>query len=148
MSDKKCCWKSCAISTLVTFVVLWGLEFLVHGLILANDYKEVAQLYRPQADMCHYMPYMILSFFIMAVAAVWVYDQGKKADKPFLIQGVRFGLAMACLTAVPSAFLYYCLQPIGCALALKQIALGIPEMVILGIVIAKLREKAGAVTTN
>ncbi len=143
MVNKKC-WISCAISTVVTFLVLWGLEFVVHELILKSSYMNFAALYRPAADMCHYLPYMLVSFFLVAASIVWIYDQGKKQDKPFLIQGVRFGLALAFLTAVPSALLYYSLQPISCSLAMKQILLGIPEMVILGIVVAKLREKAPA----
>jgi len=139
MNHKKCLI-SYAISTLVTFAVLWGLEFLVHGVILSGDYKAIAQIYRPEADMCHYLPYMLLSFLILSAAAVWAYDHGKK-ETPFLGQGVRFGLGLAFLTVVPEALLYYSLQPLGCALVMKQILLGVLQMVVLGVVIAKLRQK-------
>jgi hypothetical protein len=42
----------------------------------------------------------------MAGAFVWIYSRGV-ADAPWVPQGLRFGLAVALLTVVPTYTIYY-----------------------------------------
>jgi len=49
---------------------------------------------------------MILAHVFIAVGYTWIYVRGKEA-KPWLGQGVRFGLAVAVLSTIPT-YLAWC----------------------------------------
>ena len=53
-------------------------------------------------------------------ALVWIYARGVEA-KAWLAQGIRFGIAVALLTIVPTYLIYYVVQPMPAATVTKQI---------------------------
>ena len=123
------------ISWIVLFV-LWMLgSFVVHGLLLHDDYARLPNLFRPEADAKQYFPLMLLAHVLLAGAFVWIYSRGVEA-KPWLSQGVRFGIAVALLTTVPTYLIYYCVQPMPGDVVAKQIVFDSILMVILGVIVA------------
>ena len=66
-------------------------------------------------------------------AFAWVYYQGKE-DKPWLTQGIRFGVAVACLTVIPTYLIYHVVTPMPLALAIEQIVFDTIRVVLMGIV--------------
>ena len=90
--------RKCIISAVVMFVMSWALSFVVHGLLLAPDYADTPGM-RPPAQAQQIIGYLILAQAIFGAAFAWVYYQGKE-DKPWLMQGIRFGLAIAALTVI------------------------------------------------
>ena len=124
-----------AIAWLVVFVVWMLGSFIVHGTLLHADYSKLPTLFRPEADAGQYFPFMILAHVIMAGAFAWVYSRGVEA-KPWLGQGIRFGLVIALLTVVPMYTIYYCVQPMPGILALKQIVFDGVLLLVLGAVAA------------
>jgi hypothetical protein len=132
------------ISWLVLFVVWMLGSFVVHGFLLGADYASLPNLMRTQADSQKYFPLMILAHVLLAGAFAWIYARGVEA-KPWLQQGVRYGVAIALLTIVPTYLIYYVVQPMPGALVAKQIVFDAILVVILGIVVAWLyREPAAA----
>ncbi len=79
--------------------------------------------------------YLILAQAIFGAAFAWVYYQGKE-DKPWLTQGIRFGLAIAALTVIPTYLIYHVVTPIALAVAIKQIVLDTIRLVLMGVVLA------------
>jgi hypothetical protein len=71
----------------------------------------------------------------MAGAFVWIYSRGRES-KPWLGQGLRFGLAVALLAVVPIYMIYYVVQPEPGMLAVKQIVFDTILMLIVGAVVA------------
>ena len=125
------------ISWIIIFV-LWMLgSFLVHGFLLHADYAALPNLMRTEADSKKYFPLMILAHVILSGAFVWIYARGVE-PKPWLPQGVRFGVAIALLTIVPTYLIYYVVQPMPGALVAKQIVFDGILVLILGIVTAYL----------
>ncbi len=125
------------ISWLVVFV-LWMLgSFLIHGHLLHDDYARLPNLMRTEADSQKYFPLMILAHVILAGSFVWIYARGVE-PKPWLPQGVRFGVAIAMLAIVPMYLIYYVVQPTPGALVVKQIVFSGILVVLLGIVAAYL----------
>jgi hypothetical protein len=57
---------------------------------------------------------------MLSWALVWIYSRGAEA-KLWLGQGLRFGVAVALLTAVPTYLIYYVVQPMPGAVVAKQI---------------------------
>jgi hypothetical protein len=78
---------------------------------------------------------MILAHVIMAGAFVWIYARGVEA-KPWVAQGVRFGVAVALLMIVPTYMIYFVVQPMPGDVVIKQIVFDGVLMVILGMIVA------------
>ena len=112
--------KKFLIAWLVLFVAWFLGSFVVHGLLLSADYMALGGLFRTDADAQKYFPLMILAHVMLAGAFTWIYARGVEA-KPWLGQGVRFGVAVACLTTIPTYTIYYVVQPMPAAVVLKQI---------------------------
>lgn len=126
--------KKLMISAAVMFVMAWALSFLVHGLLLAPDYTATPGM-RPPAEAQKIIHWLILAQAIFGAAFAWVYLQGRE-DKPWLAQGIRFGIAIACLTAIPFYLIYHVVTPVAFAVAIKQIVLDTIRLVLMGIVLA------------
>jgi hypothetical protein len=134
--------KKFLIAWVVLFVAWFFGSYVVHGVLLHADYMQLGGLFRPEADAQKYFPLMILAHVILAGAFVWIYARGVEA-KPWLAQGVRFGIAVALLTIVPSYLIYFVVQPMPAAVVIKQIVFDGALMVILGIIVAWLYRGAG-----
>jgi hypothetical protein len=118
----------------IVILVAWFLgSFLVHGVLLGADYKALGALFRTDADAQQYFPLMILAHVLLAGAFTWIYARGVEA-KPWLGQGVRFGVAVAFLTTIPTYLIYYVVQPMPSAVVAKQIVFDSLLMVILGVI--------------
>ncbi len=126
--------KKCIISAVVMFIMAWGLSFVVHGVLLSGDYS-VTQGMRPPAEAQKLIPFLILAQALFGIAFAWIYVQGKD-DKPWLAQGLRFGIAVAFLTVIPTYLIYHVVTPVPLVLALKQIVFDTIRVVLMGIVLA------------
>jgi hypothetical protein len=123
------------IAWVVTFIVWMFGSFVVHGALLHADYAKLPSMFRTDADSQQYFPFMLLAHVILAGALVWIYARGAEA-KPWLSQGLRFGLAIALLTSVPTYTIYYAVQPMPGMLVIEQIAFDSIHLLILGAVVA------------
>ena len=128
----------------VIFVVWMAGSFVVHGVLLHDDYSKLGNLFRTEADSQQYLPLMILAHVLLSGALAWIYARGVEA-KPWFVQGIRFGVAVALLTIIPTYIIYYVVQPMPGATVVKQIVFDGVLMLILGVVAAFLyREPAQA----
>jgi hypothetical protein len=108
------------IAWIVIFVVWFAGSYVVHGVLLHDDYSKLSNLFRTEADAQAFFPVMILAHVMLSGALVWIYARGAEA-KPWLGQGIRFGVAIILLTVVPTYLIYYVVQPMPGATVAKQI---------------------------
>jgi uncharacterized BrkB/YihY/UPF0761 family membrane protein len=128
--------KTFVLSVVAVFVTAMLLGFVVHGLLLHNDYEKlVPGLFRAETDAQAHFAYNLVAHVIMAIGVTWVYRMGRE-NKPWLAQGVRFGIAIALLSTIPLYLIYFAVQPMPSDLVAKQIVFDTVAMVILGIVTA------------
>jgi hypothetical protein len=132
--------KKFAIAWVSIFVVWMIGDFVVHGVLLHDDYARLPNLFRPEADAQQYFPLMILAHVILAGAFAWIYARGVEA-KPWLGQGIRFGLVVALLTVVPTYMIYYVVQPMPGITVVKQMVFDGALLLVLGAVAAFLYRK-------
>jgi hypothetical protein len=123
------------IAWLVIFVVWFAGSFVVHGTLLHDDYAKLTSLFRTEQAAQTFFPLMILAHVLLSGAFVWIYSRGVEA-RPWLPQGVRFGVAVALLTVVPTYIIYYVVQPMPGAVVVKQIVFDGILMLVLGAVVA------------
>jgi hypothetical protein len=120
----------------IAIFVAWFLgSFVVHGVLLRSDYMQLTNLFRAEGDEQRYFPLMILAHVILSGALVWIYARGAEA-KPWMAQGVRFGVAVALLTVVPTYMIYFVVQPMPGDVVIKQILYDGVLVVILGTIVA------------
>jgi hypothetical protein len=84
---------------------------------------------------------IFVGYLAFAIGAVWVYSHGVE-DRPWLGQGLRFGLAVWLILTVPSFLIEYATQPVPEMLVAKQIGFELINKLILGVVIAAIVRKA------
>ncbi|TMH25826.1 MAG: hypothetical protein E6H66_25715 [Betaproteobacteria bacterium] len=131
------------IGWIVIFVVWFAGSFVVHGLLLHDDYGRLPTLFRTEADAQNFFPLMILAHIILAGALVWIYSRGVEPG-PWLPQGLRFGVAVALLTVVPTYIIYYVVQPMPGGLVAKQIVFdGILLLILASITAFIYRQRPG-----
>src|SRR6266478_2207954 len=127
--------KKFVIAWIVLLVAWFVGSFVVHGVLLRSDYMQLTNLFRVEGEQQKYFPLMFLAHVILSGAFVWIYARGVEA-KPWLAQGVRFGVAVALLTIVPTYIVYFVVQPMPGGLVIKQIIFDGILMVILGAIVA------------
>ena len=135
--------KKLIIAWIVLFVAWMVGSFVVHGVLLRSDYMQLTNLFRPESDQQKYLPLMLLAHVMLSGAFVWIYARGVEA-KPWMAQGVRFGVAVALLAIVPVYIIYFVVQPMPGDVVLKQIIFDGILMVILGTIVAWLYRDRGA----
>jgi hypothetical protein len=127
--------KKLIIAWIVLFIAWFIGSFVVHGVLLHSDYLQLTNLFRAEGDAHKYFPLMLLAHVILAGAFVWIYARGVEA-KPWVAQGVRFGVAVALLTIVPTYMIYFVVQPMPAGVVVKQIVFDGVLMVVLGMIVA------------
>ena len=127
--------KQFLIAWVVIFVAWFLGSYVVHGVLLHDDYARLQNLFRSESEAQAFFPLMILAHVILSGAFVWIYSRGVEA-KPWPAQGIRFGFAIALLTVVPTYLIYYVVQPMPGATVAKQIVFDGILMLILGLVAA------------
>ena len=78
---------------------------------------------------------MVMAHVILAGAFAWIYSRGVEAT-PWIPQGIRFGLAIALLTVIPTYMIYYVVQPMPGLHVVKQILFDGTLILILGVIVA------------
>ena len=108
------------VAWIVIFIAWMAGSFVVHGVLLHDDYLKLSNLFRTEADSQNYFPLMILAHVLLSGALVWIYSRGVEA-RDWLPQGIRFGIAVLLLTIVPTYMIYYVVQPMPGSTVVKQI---------------------------
>ena len=126
--------RKCIISAVTMFIMAWALSFLVHAVLLGADYAATAGMRTPE-ETHGLIHWMILAQALFGAAFAWIYYQGKE-DKPWLAQGLRYGIAIACLTVIPTYLIYHVVTPVSFAVALKQIVYDTIRLLLMGVTVA------------
>ena len=134
--------KKFVLSWIAVFVVWMAGSFLLHGLYLGETYAAMTNMIRPEAEQQTMMHFMLIAHVLMAGAFVWIYQRGTEA-KPWLQQGLRFGLAIAIMMPIPTYMIYYTVQQTPGDLAVKQIV-GDSIVVIIAALVAAFMNRDSA----
>jgi hypothetical protein len=114
----------------------------VHGVLLHDDYLKLPQLFRSETDSQQYFGWMLLAHVLLAGAFAWIYARGREDGKPWLGQGLRYGVAVALLSVMPTYLIYYAVQPMPGLQVAKQIAFGCVWLLVLGAAVAFMYRKS------
>jgi hypothetical protein len=127
--------KKLVLTIVVVFIVANLTGFLIHAVLLAPDYMAVKEHYRPEGS--EKMLFINLAYLAFAVGSVLVYAKGVE-NKPWLGQGLRFGILIWLVLTIPSFFIAYAVQPVPTMLLVKQVLFEGVDKLLLGAITAAL----------
>lgn len=130
MTDKKF-W----LGVIAAFIVTMLGGFAVHATWLNPDYLALPQIMRSEEDSMGYMHFMLLAHAILSVGLVWIFRQGR-AQGDWVGQGLRFGLAIAVVSAVPYFMIYHAVAQFPLELSLKQMVGDTVTLLAAGLAVA------------
>src|SRR3970282_2701527 len=123
------------------FVVLAVLEFAVNAVLLAVIYMQTASVWRPEAEMVSLSWLFWLAYLVFAPVFTLIYSQGFESNKQGIGQGLRFGIYVGLLTAIPLNLIWYVVLPIPASLAVYWAIAGMGEMIAMGITVGLIYKK-------
>jgi hypothetical protein len=90
-----------------------------------------------RAEGSEKMIFISLAYLAFAIGAVFAYAKGVE-NKPWLGQGIRFGIILWLILTVPSFFIAYAVQPVPMMLMVKQVLFEGIDKILLGVITAAL----------
>src|SRR5882762_8469862 len=132
-------WKRYAITALAVLIAAHITGFVIHAVILADDYKALVdqKLYSSPGQFQSRAWLLTVAYLAFALGTVWLYAKSVDAG-PWIPQGVRFGIAVWLVLAVPSFVIMYAVQPGPGMLTAKQLFWEFLNKILLGVIAAAL----------
>lgn len=104
-------------ASLAAFLVIFAVEFVQHGVLLQDLYRETAALWRPDEEIRRLVWLAWLGYAVFALVFAWLYARGYEEGRSGLAQGLRYGVGIGLLLGVPNGLGGYAAMPIPPALA-------------------------------
>jgi len=127
--------KKLVLAIVVAYIVLMGTNYLVHEIWLMPDYNAIPASHRSAAEIQHRFWAMCVGQFFFAAMFAYIYTRGREA-KPWLTQGLRYGIVMTFMTVVPYSLSQYVVYIVPHVLAIKWMIAGGIQLLILGAIVA------------
>lgn len=127
--------KKLVLAIIVAYIVLMGTNYLVHSVWLMPDYDAIASSHRSAAGIMHRFWAMALGQFFFAAMFAYIYTRGRES-KPWLEQGIRYGIVMTFMTVVPYSLSEYTVYIVPYMLVIKWMIAGGIQLIILGLIVA------------
>jgi len=128
------------------FVQLTGL-YLIHSIWLAKDYLATASLWLPIETRYARGWATLLGTLIYVIGVVWIYSRGVES-KPWMGQGVRFGIVLALITIVYDSSAAWNMMPVPTSLVEKWIIGEGFLCIILSLVVAAICQPKSTTTST
>ncbi len=120
------------IASIVIFIVMQLIGYLIHNVLLMPDYMALSALWRP--EMMSLMWIMWLTGLLFSFVFVYIFIKGY--ERRGIVEGIRYGLIIAFFMTATSVFGQYVIYPLPLALVLKWLVFGFIELIIYGIIAA------------
>ncbi len=127
--------KKLVAATVAAYVVLMGTSYLVNQVLLMPDYDAIPLSHRSNADIMHRFWAMAIGQLFFSAMFAYIYTRGAE-NKPWVSQGIKYGILMTFLTAIPVSLTEYAVYFIPHMLAVKWMCFGAIQMILLGLVVA------------
>lgn len=135
--------KKLLLAIVTAYIVLMLTNYLVHGVWLAADYAAIPASHRSPEAIQHRFWAMAIGQFFFAAMFAYIYTRGHES-KPWLVQGIRYGIIMTFMTVVPYSLTEYVVYIVPYQLAIKWMIAGAIQLIILGLLVAGISTEQAA----
>ncbi len=129
--------KRMVVASLLVFVAVQAMDYLINMVILMPAYKALAHIWR--ADMQSKMWLMALASFIGSFLFVYIFIKGY--ENKGIMEGLRYGIIIGLLMNVVGALNQYVIYPLPLSLVIQWFIYGMIEFIIMGIIAALVYRK-------
>jgi hypothetical protein len=120
------------VAGLAVVVAAWFLEWLIHAVFLRTVFYSGVTLWRSYAEMLPKSMFAAgASLAVFAFTFAWIFHLVCKGRR---FEGLLYGFYIWLLVTVSQTLMQYAFQPVG-DVALWWIVFGLPEMLVLGLVV-------------
>ncbi|MBI1909833.1 MAG: hypothetical protein HYS22_06660 [Deltaproteobacteria bacterium] len=134
--------KRWGLTAVIVAVVVTMLEAIFHGLFLKETYATTASIWRPMTDMNRLMPLGWFSTLITSFIVVYIFHRGYEGKRSPLAEGLRFGLTIGLLTAIPMSVWTYIMWPVSLFLAVAWFVIAMIDMLVAGMIIGVMYKRS------
>ncbi len=125
-------WKRFIVASLVIFVVVQAMEFVINEVLIKSAYESLKNLWRP--NMASKMWVMYVVGLLVSLLFTYIFIKGREGKG--VAEGVRFGIIMWLFVSIPMDLSMWVLLPIPHMLLFKWILFALVEMLVAGILVA------------
>lgn len=125
-------WKRFFVASLVIYVVVQAMDFIVNEVFMKSAYESLKGLWRPNMASRMWLIYV----FGVLVALLFTYVFVKGREGKGIAEGIRFGVIIWLFVTVPMNVSMWVLLPIPYAIILRWMLYGLLEMLVAGILVA------------
>jgi hypothetical protein len=125
-------WKRFFVASLVIFVVVQAMDFVINNVFLKTAYDSLSSLWRP--DMMSKMWVMYVIGVLVSLLFTYIFIKGREGKG--ISEGVRFGIIIWLFVAVPMNHSMWVLLPIPYLLIFRWTLFALLKMLIAGILAA------------
>ena len=122
------------IGVVAVYVVMQGLGYVIHEVMMGDTYERLASIFRPEAEMYDMMWMMMVSGAITIFMFCYIFTKGYEGKG--IMEGVRFGALIGFLMAGPMAIDPHVIYPVPAEVASIWLISGIATLMIAGAVFA------------
>ena len=122
------------IGFVAVFVVMQGLGYVVHELMMGDTYERLASIFRPEAEMNDMMWMMMVSGTVTIFMFCYIFTRGYEGKG--IMEGVRFGALIGFLMAGPISIDPHVIYPVPAEVASIWLISGIATLMVAGAVFA------------
>jgi hypothetical protein len=127
--------KKLILAVVVSFAFLMATNYVIHGVWLTPDYNAIPASHRTAAEIQQKFWVLAIGQILFAAMFAYIYTRGIER-KPWLAQGLRYGVVMTLVTVLPYSLSEYDTYIIPHMLAIKWIAAGALQLIVLGAIVA------------
>ena len=120
------------VGAVVVYALLSVLEGVIHGQLLASEYAKMPNLFRPLEEIMFWL--LSVTYAIVAYFFTLIFSKGY--ERKGIAEGVRYGVYVGFMMAIPMAYFTYATMPITYALALQWFLYRMLEFILCGVVLA------------
>lgn len=125
-------WKRFFLASLVIFVVVQGMEFVINNVFMKSAYESLKSLWRP--DMMSKMWVMYIIGVLVSLLFTYIFIKGREGKG--IAEGVRYGIIIWLFVAVPMNLSMWVLLPIPHLVIFRATLFALLEMLVAGILVA------------
>ena len=122
------------IGFVAVFVVMQGLGYVIHEVMMGDTYERLASIFRPEAEINDMMWMMMVSGTVTIFMFCYIFTRGYEGKG--IMEGVRFGALIGFLMAGPIAIDPHVIYPVPAEVASIWLISGIATLMVAGAVFA------------
>lgn len=130
--------KAIFITLIMTFLFIFGYDFVFHGMVMKNLYSSTTELWRTEAEMPNYFGWILVGQALVALAITFLFARFGEGIKCGVGIGAFIGLALA-----GSSFISHAVQPIPLTIILAWSLNSLVEGALAGLVAGFVYGKSG-----